>query len=115
MNPLEPPYGEKFEIFFNVEFDSLKEVSWGTERNAKKHKSLPNTFTDKIKKNHQLWISLFGHLVHVGWVAGPNLGDPGWGDRVPVVAVLPVLCCGGWQHSHVLGAGPVLGLGLVHL
>ena len=32
-----------------------------------------------------------------------------------MVVVLPIPCRGGWQHSHVLGARPVLGLGLVHL
>ena len=38
-------------IFFpNVDFDSSKEASWGTGRNAKNHKSLPSTFTEKIKK-----------------------------------------------------------------
>ena len=37
----------------NFDFDSSKEASWGTERNAKNHKSLPSTVTEKIKKNHQ--------------------------------------------------------------
>ena len=41
-------------IFFpNVDFDSSKEVSWCTERNAKNHRSLPSTVTEKIKKKHQ--------------------------------------------------------------
>ena len=35
------------------DFDSSKEASWGTERNAKKHRSLPSTLTEKIKKHHQ--------------------------------------------------------------
>ena len=42
-----------FEIFLNVDFDSSKEVSWCTERNAKNTKSLLSIFTEKMKKNHQ--------------------------------------------------------------
>ena len=40
-------------LFLNVDFDSSKEASWGTERNAKNHRSLPSTITEKIKKNLQ--------------------------------------------------------------
>ena len=39
--------------FRNANFDSSKEASWGTERNAKNHKSLSSTVTEKIKKKHQ--------------------------------------------------------------
>ena len=38
--------------FSNVDFDSLKEASLGTERNAK-NKSLSSNFTEEIKKNNQ--------------------------------------------------------------
>ena len=37
----------------NVDFDSSKEASWCTERNAKNHRSLPSIVTEKIKKNPQ--------------------------------------------------------------
>ena len=40
-------------FFLNVDFDSSKEVSWCTERNAKSHRSLPSTVTENIKKNLQ--------------------------------------------------------------
>ena len=38
---------------FNVVFDSSKYVSWGAERNKKKHMSLPSTVTKKIQKTLQ--------------------------------------------------------------
>ena len=40
-------------FFLNVDFDSSKEASWGTERNAKNHRPLPSTVTEKINKNLQ--------------------------------------------------------------
>ena len=50
----------------NFDFDSSKEASWGTERNAKNHKSLPSTVTEKIKKNHQNIpkTEIFGKKLH---------------------------------------------------
>ena len=47
-----PPYGEKFEKFWNVDFDSSKEASWCTERKATNH----STISEKIKKN---WFSFY--------------------------------------------------------
>ena len=44
---------KSFFFFPNVDFDSSKETSWCTERNAKNHRSLPSTVTGKIKKNLQ--------------------------------------------------------------
>ena len=54
---------KNFKFFPNVDFDSSKEASWGTECNAKNHKSLLNTFTDKIKKKHQN-IGIFWKSLH---------------------------------------------------
>ena len=48
------PLNPKFDfVSSNVDFDSLKEASQGTECNPKNHKSLPSTVTEKIKKKHQ--------------------------------------------------------------
>ena len=44
---------KKIKYFPNVDFDSSKEVSWDTERNAKNHMSLLSIFTEKIKKKYQ--------------------------------------------------------------
>ena len=64
---------------------------------------------------HEFQVPLFGRFGHVGWVSGPNLGDSGWGGRVPVLAGPPILCCGEGRHRLLLGVGPGLWLGLVHL
>ena len=41
---------KNLKFFPNVDCDSSKEASWGTEHIANKQKSLPCTFTEKIKK-----------------------------------------------------------------
>ena len=50
-NLFRPPL--KIWNFSECWFDSSKEAYWGTERNAKNHKYLLSTVTEKIKKNHQ--------------------------------------------------------------
>ena len=42
---------KNLKFFWNVDFDSSKEASWGTERNTENHRSLPSIVTEKIKKN----------------------------------------------------------------
>ena len=53
---------KKCEIILYVDFDSLKEASWGTERNTKNHRSLLSTATEKIKKN-SFWDILVVFLI----------------------------------------------------
>ena len=43
---------KNLKLFRNVDFDSSKEASGGTERNAKNHRGLPSIVTEKIKKKH---------------------------------------------------------------
>ena len=41
--------------FWNVDFDSSKEASWGTERNAENHRSLPSIVTEiKLRKTSKM-------------------------------------------------------------
>ena len=44
-------YGEKFEFFPNVAFDSSNKAFWDTDRNVKNRSPLQSTVLKKIKKN----------------------------------------------------------------
>ena len=50
---------ENLIYFLNVDFDSSKEASLGTEHNAKNHRSLPSAVTEKVtKKSPKMQIPL---------------------------------------------------------